>query len=93
MLTAKGHKALLFIEGYMARTGGIAPRVSDLADHMGGCRSKAAAQRLMIGLEQRGFIRRLPARARAIEVIRPVSRFAVFQFDNEAKTLHRRPDA
>ena len=47
------------------------------------------ARRLLIGLEERGFIRRLPAKDRAIEVIKPVSRFTAFRFDRRAKALRR----
>ena len=43
-----------------------------------------------MGLEERGFIRRLPAKDRAIEVVKPVSRFEVFRFDPNSKALHRR---
>jgi hypothetical protein len=47
------------------------------------------ARRLLMGLEERGFIRRLPAKDRAIEVLKPVSRFAAYRFDPERKVLQR----
>ena len=50
-------------------------------------RSPTMARRLLIGLEERGFIRRLPAKDRAIEVVRPVSRFEAFRFDPRTKKL------
>ena len=80
MITKQQRKALVFIEAEMQRTGGIAPTVSEIADHFH-YRSPTMARRLLIGLEERGFIRRLPAKDRAIEVVKPVSRFATFRFD------------
>ena len=70
-------KSLVFIEAELARTGGIAPTVRELADHLH-YRSPTVARRLLNGLEERGFIRRLQAKDRAIEVVKPVSRFATF---------------
>ena len=52
-------------------------------------RSPSLARRLLIGLEERGFIRRLPDRVRAIEVLKPVSRFATYRFDPDNKVLKR----
>ena len=88
MITKQQRKALVFIEAEMQRTGGIAPTVSEIADHFH-YRSPTMARRLLIGLEERGFIRRLPAKDRAIEVVKPVSRFATFRFDPESKALRR----
>ncbi len=76
---------MLFIEAELERTGGIAPR--EIADHFH--YRSPMARRLLIGLEERGFIRRLPAKDRAIEVVKPVSRFATFRFDVERKALNR----
>ena len=67
----------------MERSGGIAPTVREIADYLS-YRSPTMARRLLIGLEERGFIRRLPAKDRAIEVVKPVSRFAAFRFDPRA---------
>ena len=60
----------------------------EIADHLH-YRSPTMARRLLIGLEERGFIRRLPAKDRAIEVVKPVSRFAPFSFDDRTKSLRR----
>ena len=88
MITKLQRKALLFIEAEMERSGGVAPSVRELADYL--CyRSPSPARRLLIGLEERGFIRRLPDKDRAIEVIKPVSRFAAYRFDPERKALQR----
>ena len=79
---------MLFIEAELERTGGIAPSVREIADHFH-YRNPSMAWRLLMGLEERGFIRRLPAKDRAIEVVRPVSRYATFRFDPRAKALRR----
>jgi hypothetical protein len=42
-----------------------------------------------MALEEHGFIRRLPAKDRAIEVVKPISRFEAFRFDPRAKALRR----
>ena len=89
MLTKQQRKALLFIEAEMERTGGAAPSVREIADHFH-YRSPTMARRLLIGLEERGFIRRLEGKDRAIEVLRPVSRFTAFKFDRSRKSLHRK---
>jgi repressor LexA len=89
MITKQQRKALLFIEAEIERTGGVAPSVREIADHFH-YRSPSMARRLLIGLEERGFIRRLPAKDRAIEVVKPVSRFEVFRFDAKSKALLRR---
>lgn len=57
---------------------GAAPSVRELADHFH-YRSPSMARRLLIGLEERGFVRRLPGKDRAIEVVKPVSRFAIYR--------------
>ena len=87
MITAKQREALLFIEAEMQRTGGVAPSVQEITDHFH-YRSTAGARWLLQGLEDRGFIRRL-GKDRAIEVVKPVSRFATFRFDAKSKALHR----
>ena len=88
MITKQQRKALVFIEAEMERTGGVAPSVREIADHFH-YRSPTMARRLLIGLEERGFIRRLPAKDRAIEVVKPVGRFAAFSFDVRTKSLRR----
>lgn len=86
MLTEKQRKTLLFIEAYQARTGGVSPTVQEIAQHVG-YRSKCGAHRLLVGLEERGFIRCMPSRARAIQVITPISRFEFHRFDAKEKAL------
>ena len=68
MLTKKQHQLLVFINQRLTETG-IAPSFDEMKDAMG-VRSRASIHRLILALEERGFIRRLPHRARAIEVLR-----------------------
>ena len=68
MLTKKQHELLMFINQRLAATG-VAPSFDEMKDALH-LRSKSGIHRLISGLEERGFIRRLPHRARALEVIR-----------------------
>ena len=68
MLTKKQHELLLYINQRLAATG-IAPSFDEMKDALN-LRSKSGIHRLISGLEERGFIRRLPHRARALEVTR-----------------------
>jgi repressor LexA len=68
MLTKKQYDLLLFIDRRL-KEDGIAPSFDEMKDALG-LRSKSGIHRLMTGLEERGFIRRLPHRARALEVVR-----------------------
>ena len=68
MLTKKQHELLVYINQRLAATG-IAPSFDEMKDALN-LRSKSGIHRLISGLEERGFIRRLPHRARALEVIR-----------------------
>ena len=68
MLTAKQHELLLFINQRLNESG-----VSPSFDEMRGAldlKSKSGVHRLISALEERGFIRRLPNRARALEVLK-----------------------
>lgn len=68
MLTAKQHELLLFIHRRLEETG-ISPSFEEMKDALD-LRSKSGVHRLISALEERGFIRRLPNRARALEVVR-----------------------
>jgi SOS-response transcriptional repressor LexA len=86
VLTKNQRRALLLIEAEVERTG-VARSVRELANQLG-FRSATTGQRLLVGLEERGFIRRLPRKDRAIEVVRPVSRFATFKFDTNKRRFN-----
>ena len=68
MLTKKQHELLMFINQRQAATG-IAPSFDEMKDALR-LRSKSGIHRLISGLEERGFIRRLAHRARALEVVK-----------------------
>ena len=68
MLTRKQHELLLYIHKHLSKDG-VSPSFDEMKDALG-LRSKSGIHRLITGLEERGFIRRLPHRARAVEVLR-----------------------
>ena len=68
MLTKKQHELLLFIDGRLRATG-ISPSFDEMKEALG-LRSKSGIHRLISALEERGFIRRLAHRARALEVLK-----------------------
>src|SRR3981189_3285006 len=68
MLTRKQHELCMFINQRLAGTG-VAPSFDEMKDALR-LRSKSGIHRLISGLEERGFSRRLPHRARALEVIK-----------------------
>src|SRR5919107_2528741 len=68
MLTKKQHELLMFINQRLTATG-VAPSFDEMKDALN-LRSKSGIHRLISGLEERGFIRRLPHRARALEVVK-----------------------
>jgi len=68
MLTRKQHELLLFIHERLKETG-VPPSFDEMKDALD-LRSKSGIHRLITALEERGFIRRLPNRARALEIIK-----------------------
>src|ERR671938_397150 len=68
MLTRKQFELLRFVHERLKETG-VPPSFDEMKDALD-LRSKSGIHRLITALEERGFIRRLPNRARAIEVIR-----------------------
>lgn len=68
MLTKKQIELLEFIQARMARDG-VPPSFDEMKDALD-LRSKSGIHRLVTALEERGFIRRLPHRARALEIVR-----------------------
>jgi len=68
MLTRKQFELLRFIHERLKESG-IPPSFDEMKDALD-LRSKSGIHRLITALEERGFIRRLPNRARAIEVIK-----------------------
>ena len=68
MLTRKQHELLRFIQTRLEETG-VSPSFEEMKEALD-LKSKSGVHRLISALEERGFIRRLPNRARALEVIR-----------------------
>jgi len=68
MLTAKQHELLQFIHSRLEETG-ISPSFEEMKDALA-LKSKSGVHRLIGALEERGFIRKLANRARALEVLK-----------------------
>jgi repressor LexA len=68
MLTAKQHELIRFIQQRLEETG-ISPSFEEMKEALD-LKSKSGVHRLISALEERGFLRRLPNRARALEVVR-----------------------
>jgi repressor LexA len=68
MLTAKQRELLLFIDARLKESG-ISPSFDEMREALD-LKSKSGVHRLISALEERGFIRRLPNRARALEVMK-----------------------
>ena len=68
MLTAKQHELLHFIQQKLDASG-ISPSFEEMKEALG-LKSKSGIHRLISALEERGFLRRLPNRARALEVLK-----------------------
>ena len=68
MLTSKQRELLLFIDQRL-KSSGISPSFDEMREALE-LKSKSGVHRLISALEERGFIRRLPNRARALEVLK-----------------------
>jgi len=68
MLTSKQHDLLMFIHERLKESG-VPPSFEEMKEALG-LKSKSGIHRLITALEERGFLRRLPHRARALEVIK-----------------------
>ena len=68
MLTRKQSELLTYIQARLAESG-ISPSFEEMKEALA-LKSKSGVHRLISALEERGFIRRLPNRARALEILR-----------------------
>jgi len=68
MLTKKQHELLLYIDGKLSETG-VSPSFEEMKEALD-LKSKSGVHRLISALEERGFIKRLANRARALEVLK-----------------------
>lgn len=66
----RGQQLLLkYIGDFIAQNNGVVPSYGEMKTAMN-MKSKSGIYRMIIALEERGLIRRLPHRARAIEIVR-----------------------
>jgi repressor LexA len=98
MLTRKQHELLRFIQTRLEDSG-VSPSFEEMKEALD-LKSKSGVHRLISALEERGFIRRLPNRARALEVVRQPDDLAAkgqsipaAANSNSALTPLRRPTA
>jgi repressor LexA len=95
MLTRKQHELICFIQDRLDQSG-ISPSFEEMKEALG-LRSKSGVHRLISALEERGFLRRLPNRARALEVTKLPERgertVPVNAPDNVVALAARRPAA
>ena len=68
MLTRKQSELLTYIQARLAESG-VSPSFEEMKEALA-LKSKSGVHRLISALEERGFIRRLPNRARALEILR-----------------------
>ena len=68
MLTARQKDLFDFIVQYIQKTDGVPPSYDEMAEGLN-LKAKSGINRLINGLEERGYIRRLPSRSRAIEIV------------------------
>ncbi len=94
MLTRKQFLLLQFIDQRLKETG-VSPSFDEMKDALS-LKSKSGIHRLIKGLEERGFLRRLPHRARALEILRLPDAMAAAdaaENDDEAATQAGEPAA
>lgn len=82
MLTRKQYELLLFIHDRLTKTG-IPPSFDEMKEALN-LASKSGIHRLITALEERGFIRRLPNRARALEVLKLPESMSISPIATEA---------
>ena len=92
MLTRKQHELITFIQNKLEESG-ISPSFEEMKEALD-LKSKSGVHRLISALEERGFIRRLPNRARALEVIKTPEGSVLRQAqDDRAKATPRPANA
>jgi repressor LexA len=92
MLTRKQSELLTYIQDRLKESG-VSPSFEEMKDALA-LKSKSGVHRLISALEERGFIRRLPNRARALEVLRlPETQAGAAQAAAQAKVPSLLPHA
>ena len=82
MLTRKQHELICFISDRLEETG-VSPSFEEMKEALD-LKSKSGVHRLISALEERGFIRRLPNRARALEILKMPERGEVVKLPKKA---------
>jgi len=81
-LTQEQARLFEFIRCRIVQGNGVAPSYEEMRAHLG-LTSKGGVHRLLSALEERGRIRRLANRARAIEIVQPLASFTTEQLRAE----------
>src|SRR5436305_12847293 len=90
MLTRKQSELLTYIQDRLKESG-VSPSFEEMKDALA-LKSKSGVHRLISALEERGFIRRLPNRARALEELRmPETQGGIAAAATQARTLVTQP--
>ena len=88
MLTKKQKELFDFLNGYISKSG-ISPSFDEIRKAIN-LKSKSGVHRLVINLEQRGFIRRLKHKARAMEITKSLNnniQFLIFLMEKSRLIL------
>lgn len=91
MLTRKQHELVCFIHDRLAETG-ISPSFEEMKEALD-LKSKSGVHRLISALEERGFIRRLANRARALEVVKMPERSGETRSVSSSNVVNLAPKA
>ena len=86
MLTKKQHELLVFLEERISQTG-VTPSFEEMKKKVG-LKSKSGIHRLISALEDRGFIKKLPFKARAIEILK-LPNIKPQSFNNKANEVDK----
>jgi repressor LexA len=87
MLTRKQHELLMFIHERIKETG-VSPSFDEMKEALD-LASKSGIHRLITALEERGFVRRLAHRARAIEIVKLPEQATLARFPTQVRAVPR----
>jgi repressor LexA len=87
MLTRKQHELLMFIHERIKETG-VSPSFDEMKEALD-LASKSGIHRLITALEERGFVRRLAHRARAIEIVKLPEQATLARFPTQVRPVPR----
>ena len=84
MLTKKQKTLLDYLNSYIKKNG-ISPSFEEMK-HAVNLKSKSGIHRLIVSLEQRGFVKRLKHKARAMEIVKSINDTFVNNFETNKQT-------